>query len=1332
MFQSSKRLFSSLLSIFVIVISYSQISDLRFNNITSADGLPHDYTFQVIQDKTGFIWIGTNNGLSRYDGYNFKIFRPNPNKPNSISHKPANKLYCDLKGNIWINFRGICVNKMDPETEIFSKYEPDTNNFFAISGNQIRKFYEDKDSALYLATEKGIDRYDEITNRFYHILPLYISKNSRPNNNIYDFIQDKEKNFWFRSSRGIGKYNYKDSSVTSLGKIVGMPEIDLYSYTSIAYDDNDKIWFGTESNGVFYYSISSNKIYNIKNKYKYILNIFIDSQKNIYIYIDKPDFKLIVIDKSNNLKEFNLPVKESTSKVEFIENLSGGILFYSSKGLFYYDNNNIIQIKSNPYIPNTISDNNIVSVFIDNTENLWVCVYRNGISKADLKQKPFKWYITDVSNKDNSVAGNNITAITCDRNDNIWIGCFGNGLSIYNTKNKKYFTIPRSFGPEANPNSFTYMFQDSKGYIWVGYYDNWLDIINPITFKTETFSSIFPEGHKNYFSGRGIRKIIEASDGNLWFASMIGLIEYDIKNQKFIYHTSLYEKNSDLKVFYRTVLIDKSGNIWAGSNNGGLIKYDKTNNKFIHYFNNPGDTNSISSNTVYNIYEDEKGLWIGTASGLNLFDRKTERFIKKGLKQKLNLFSIISIIPDKIGNLWMSTDNGLVKYSVVNDSCSFYYSKDGLPSNEFNTTAYAVNEKGEIFLGMLKGMISFKPLDIKPNIYKPKPIFTNFYIYNHEILPGDTFDKRVILTKQIWATKKIILTYKENDFTIEFSASDYSVPEKNIYSYILEGFSNEWITLPQNRHSVNFIGLQPGNYVLRLRAANNDGIFCDKNQEASLQIIITPPFWKTLWFQIILGIFIVLSVLGYIQIRTIQLRKTNLLLEKKVEERTSELIEKNKLLEETQEEINLQKEELMSQRDQLEENNRLLKEQQTKIINQNIELDKHRHHLEELINERTQELIIAKLKAEESDRLKSAFLANMSHEIRTPLNAIIGFSSLLQNETIPEKEKESFIEQIIANGELLLVLINDLLDLSKIHANQLVLKNEPVDIYKVLKELFDTFIISAKNKGLQLVYEIKDIRHYIDADVYRLKQVFSNLISNAIKFTNEGEVLFGINEINDKEITFFVKDTGIGIPADTGDIIFERFLKLDNIKEQVFSGIGLGLSISKSLVELWKGKIYYKSTLGKGSTFYFTHPNIVSKIIKPSEQPVNELKNYNFEGKTILIAEDNEANFKYLSSVLIKTKAMVAWVKDGKNAVDYLKDHDVDLVLMDIKMPVMDGIEAMKIIKKNNPKLPVIAQTAYAYENETNDYKQQGFDDFLIKPIDSKLILQILSKYLTK
>ena len=382
-------------------------------------------------------------------------------------------------------------------------------------------------------------------------------------------------------------------------------------------------------------------------------------------------------------------------------------------------------------------------------------------------------------------------------------------------------------------------------------------------------------------------------------------------------------------------------------------------------------------------------------------------------------------------------------------------------------------------------------------------------------------------------------------------------------------------------------------------------------------------------------------------------------------------------------------------------------------------------------------LLKAKEKAEEADRLKSSFLANMSHDIRIPMTSIIGFSDLLADPDLTIGEREEFIELISNSGQDLLTLIDNIVDVAKIETGQMHIKKDKYSLPHLFKELYSAHLKNSKlsnQDDLELILNLPQEYQNIpfETDVFRFKQVLNNLIDNAIKFTDKGSIHFGISNIWPNNIEFYIQDTGIGIAEDTQEIIFERFSKIDRSYTKEYNGTGLGLAICKSLVELMGGEMRLVSYPGKGSTFYFTHPLPVEANVVITKENANLTKAaaYNWEGKTILIAEDVEQNYKFLEYIIFSTKAKVFWAKNGKEALDYIKEKNpCELILMDIRMPILSGLDATREILKIQD-LPIIAQTAYTLGDEKDLALKAGCVDYISKPVHADVLLKVIDKYI--
>jgi PAS domain S-box-containing protein len=414
-----------------------------------------------------------------------------------------------------------------------------------------------------------------------------------------------------------------------------------------------------------------------------------------------------------------------------------------------------------------------------------------------------------------------------------------------------------------------------------------------------------------------------------------------------------------------------------------------------------------------------------------------------------------------------------------------------------------------------------------------------------------------------------------------------------------------------------------------------------------------------------------------------------------------------------------------------------IKKQNEEIIAQKEELEKHRFNLEQIVKERTAELEIAKNKAEESDRLKSAFLANMSHEIRTPMNAIIGFSNLLVMPDITQQQKEEFTQLIIHSGNSLLQLIDDIIDIAKIEAGELKLNLTDCNVIELLNTINDLYAYRISNvfrKKINLTLNTGNGSSglTIETDPLRLQQVLTNLLDNAIKFTEKGSIEFGFTFDKSKKNTmmkFYVKDTGIGLSPEAQRLIFNRFTKIESDKTKLYRGAGLGLAISRNIVTMLGGEIFVESELNAGSTFYFTIP-FKNKDMVPFQKVTNVEKKYDWHTKTVLIAEDEESNYKYLHALLERTGIQIIRSVNGKQVLEKFSAHHVDIILMDIKMPVMDGLQATQFVRKTNSRIPIIALTAYAMHEDEKNCLEAGCNAYIPKPVHANRLLGLMDSLL--
>jgi signal transduction histidine kinase/CheY-like chemotaxis protein/sugar lactone lactonase YvrE len=963
------------------------------------------------------------------------------------------------------------------------------------------------------------------------------------------------------------------------------------------------------------------------------------------------------------------------------------------------------------------------------------------------------------------ISSNRLTVMQESAEGVIWIGTADNGLNIYSKNSFRFSSLVNLVQPQFLDFSTYQAFSVCElpdGRIWIGANENGMIEFDP---HEGSLKPIFPE-----LKGRSVYDLYKDRHNRIWIGAMgEGLHYYDWDKRKLIYMNRFEDRdNSLIGRDVGRILEDSRGRLWVSYLRDGVALFDRTSMRVIRFRNNPADLHTISNNLVYKIYEDSRGrIWIGTAGGLCLFNPRNNSFLRVpfrdetdqdkyiitiydifedskkrlwiGTDDNLYLFDanltvcvgykgskpnepflISKIIEDKNNMLWLSTRNGVCSFDPQTKIIKDYGKSDGIHYLTHNPTSGTSSRDGLIYFGSAKGLTVFDPLNIKDDTYVPPVFITGLSINHIPVKPGM---ENALITSSIEYLKQIRLNYKQSTLFFSFAALNFNNPDINQYSFTLEGFDKEW-SKPSTTSTALYPNLPPGKYVFRVIASNSHGIW--NTDGAMLEIIIKPPFWRTWWFLLVDLLTVVLLLIYVFYNRFYRLQRQKALLETVVNERTKELNSANMSLKE-------QHEELIQQHEEISTQNEMLSQMSDEILKQNAELEQHRSNLEKLVEERTRELEIAIKKAEESDKLKSAFLANMSHEIRTPMNAIVGFSNMLKDEHLEPQERNEFINVINANSEVLLVLIDDILDLSLIEANQLAIKKEIFGLNEVLDHLYSSFSLMNRKSDLsiRLTNELHNQNLKINSDLIRIKQILSNLLNNAYKFTDKGFIELGLKGIRD-ELVFYVRDTGIGIKEPDVEKVFERFRKSEAASNTLYRGTGLGLAISRALAKLLGGTLSVESVYDEGSVFYLKLPLSLVTVeeIKAVKSTVHK-DIQKWANKHVLVVEDEKANYMYVEKVLGKMEVIVHWASNGQEAVDLVASGEqYDVILMDIKMPILDGFEATKIIKKKNPDQVVIALTAYARPEDRAYFMSAGFEDYLSKPIRPNDFLGVIRRYI--
>lgn len=1089
------------LNIFISSLSVYGEINLSFSHYKVEDGLSQNTVHAIYQDSYGFMWFGTDNGLNKFDGSNFRIYRNKPNDTTSLSANMITVIYEDRERNLWIGNGYNGLNLFDRERESFTRFEKNLNDSTSLGGNDIRAIYEDTKGNLWIGTSGGgLNLFDKESQKFKQFRAQSYKKNCIGSDYVNSIVEDGKGNLWIGSSEGM--IIYYDRTKELFENYVVYPDyqgdIRNSTYCHLMLDEG-KLWYGTEV-GLLYMDVNTRKINHIKS----------------------------------STSNYNIADYPITSFVRYGADLL--VIGTDHGGLFLYDKreDKFIQHQHNILNPKSIANNQVFSLYLDRDKNLWIGNFSGGINRLNVSDTKFKTILNSTTNLPEFTGS--VLGLSEDKQGNVWIATDGKG--IFTLEVDKLKLSKPNFLPKSLSTVVAEIFVDSKGIIWFGTYREGFVKYDPSTKSFKQF--LHQRGDTTSLGGNNVWSFCEDTQGNLYIGTMgAGMHIMDRATHKFRQFTNKTNDRHSLcnnDVFRLT--LDFDGRIWVGTRNG-LTLYDPESGLFKRY-----DQSGLYGSWIYDVFLDKSNtLWVGTDMGLNRFDRKTELFVHFGESEGLKGNAVMGILEDDKGNLWVSTNKGLSRYNTTEKIFRNYDASDGLLSNEFNYTSQVRSKSGYFFYGGLNGFSFFNPESVKDNEIIPPIYLTDFKIFNKSLaLNGPNS----VLNKNINLVDTIVLNYSQSVITFEFAALNYVNNQKNQYAYFLEGFDKDWNFI-NNKREVTYTNLNPGEYILRIKGSNNDGGWNEAGR--NITIIIKPPFYKTTWFYLLEIVSLIGLIYLYIIYRTMRLMKEKMHLQRAVEERT--------------EKIELQKR----------------------------ELERHQNHLESEIERRTFELKNAKDKAEESDRLKSAFLANMSHEIRTPMNAIIGFSSLLSDDDLSDDDKYNFMHAITTNAEALMSLIEDILDLSKIEANQLELCNEWFSLNSFLSELDSVMAMTKRKQDVKFIVSnsLATLVLNLYSDSRRVRQILINLLSNAFKFTDKGYVLLDVSLL-DNMLYFRVKDSGIGISSDNLPFIFDRFKKFASDENRVFGGTGLGLSISLNLAHKMHGDIIVSSVLGEGSEFLLMLP----------------------------------------------------------------------------------------------------------------------------------------------
>ena len=1112
-------------------------------SFNSTNGLSNNGVRCFVQDYEGYLWIGTEDGLNRFDGKTFKIYRNNPYDKSTISNNSIITVYEDNQHVLWVGTKGGGLCRYDRKRDNFELIGSKSTNQTEFLYSQVSAIYKDKENNLWVGTDgTGFYCYNIKIDHLTRFLHNPQKTNSISSNRILNIFEDENQQLWLGTwNGGICVFNKKTGVVKN---ILYQPSkndgIGTNLIRHLTRDDKGNFWIAAFGKYAQQYNPKLDKFITYTT--------LPDGTKNYLVYaiMQGSDNGIWLATNKGVYRSFNnLPSQEFTIPDKFE-------LQHSALACAFYE---------------------------DRSGSVWVATRDKGLLQVLPREKRFDVHLIEFLKDKNPWLNNRVASFSEDLNGNILIANEGH-MIVYDQNKDTYTELQSAF--DLKIHSFIRSFcHTSSGRLFVGGATGMWEF-NYVTGKLDIPISLGLA--KNSASRDDIFQVIEKNKNELWLGTDNGLYSYNLitgKSTSYISDTDMVEGHALWSI--RTLKNDSRGDLLIGTLGGGLIILDHETNKFQYFFNKREEPKSISSNYVNCIHISSTGnVWLATNNGLDFFDRKSNSFTFYDSKDGLPGDMLYGILEDNKGNLWMNSNTGLSKFNIKNKKFTNYFLNDQFRYGSFMLNSCYKDRHGVLYFGRMDSYVSFNPDSIKDEMIEPQTVLTDFKIFNKSIIYKDN----PVLFRDFTQDRKVNLSYNQSSFSFEFAVVNFINSENNLFKYKLENFDHEWFNSGIS-NVANYTNIPPGKYVFHVKACSADGLWNSK--DVLVNIVISPPFWMTWQFKLAITLLILFSLGAFYKMRLFRLEQLQKKLQKQVKQRTSELSESNFLLEEQKEELQLQKEILIAHHDSMQEANNKLELQKCEIELQNTELYHHRIHLEEIVTQRTEELLKEKRHAEEADQLKSAFLANMSHEIRTPLNAIVGFSTMLNKKNLRDEQKTSFINIINSSSESLLVLIDDILDLSRIEAGQLHIKKENFQVLDVVYELVELFEQRNTNKNLRICINESyfDNNLSIYSDRIRFKQIYTNLMSNAMKFTQQGFLEFGCESIGNDEMKFYLKDTGIGIAPENLKTIFDRFIKVENT-HKFYSGTGLGLAISQRLTELLGGKIWVDSELNKGSTFNFT------------------------------------------------------------------------------------------------------------------------------------------------
>lgn len=1221
-----------LLLLFALIFStgsQAQQESINFTAITTREGLASNTVNAILKDRYGFLWFGTEDGLDRFDGTGFTVYRNKPNDTTSLQANEILALHEDAAGNLWIGTSGGSLSLYNRKKDAFINF-PANGGRRGLSNNVIRDICHDENGNIWIVHYTGVNILDPKTGKVSSLPLTNGQKGQAAEITGTAIFRDSRNNIWVGTTQGLWQYHPGTRQTRHFTHDPANPlSLAGRQVNAIAEDKDGTLWIGT-NNGLSRLNSGTLSFVNYRESGGGVRTM----KSEDFINDIKVEGNQLWIGTGTGLKVFNKHTGEQT------------------------------EYNQDPRNHFSLSGQSVQCVYIDQQGIYWLGTFRGGVNKYDKNLNLFSHIRSNVFDS----RGLNVSTVTSFAEagqGKLFVGTDG-GLSVFDRQTNYFEQVPLSSSRSGAPShpAILAMKMTRSHQLAIGTFADGLFLMDPVSRR---YRQLMHGETKDDLNANDIFCITEDRNGNLWLGTNGEGINVLTPSGKVLKrYTPVPKASNDIRLpingYIRDIVEDREGLIWIATHGGGLASLSQATGAFTTY----NTTNSrLPNDKVQTLIEDRDGnIWAGTlGGGLAIFNRATKQFTVVSEEDGLQNNAIYKILEDEKGMMWVSSNTGISRIEGAAMKVSNFNYYNGVPRNNFIRGAGIRLSDGELFFGGLEGISHFRPAFLKKNTSVPAVRLTELLVANQSVSPSE---KGPIAT-HISVANEINLDYKQN-FALRYVGLSYTAPEQNQYAYKLEGFDKDW-NYVGNVTTASYTNLDPGEYLFHVKASNNDGVW---NEEGTvIRIRVHPPFWRTTYAYFGYA-FLLIGGLLFIRHKGIQKIKRKFALEQ-----------------------------------------------------EKMKADQERREAE-----RVHELDMQKIK----------FLTNLSHEFRTPISLILGpVDTLLQQQKSTTAAEH--LGLIKRNAKRLLNLVNQLLDFRKMEEQELQLNATEGELVQFVEEVSDAFRDLSERKKITFQMESRLAHFYTRFDHDKLERILFNLLSNAFKFTLPGGSIgllidekASLPDSTKKEIVIKISDSGIGIPADKIEKIFETFYQASTPASILNQGTGIGLSITKEFVKMHGGTISADSVPDKGTTFTIVLPLVPLPAPATDTFPVAETSDETeaddaafatgdtmntSEQPVVLIVEDND-DFRFYLKDNLQLHYKVLEASNGKEGWQKALAHHPQLIVSDVNMPVMDGIRFCNKIKadKRTSHIPVILLTALTAEEDQVKGLQTGANDYVTKPFN--------------